>query len=425
MTCSDFKLLFFTNSYPYSSAAENTFIEPELPHLIREFSSIVIIPKSSEGDKSDIPHEISVDLSFSRMLSSKLFFVALIHNTILSVTSSFFYTEIYKNPKKTMHPLSIVRLIFFLGTALRTKKWVQNYISKNNVDLSKTIFYTYWFYDIAFGICLVKEKNPQMIVISRAHGADLFDEQHKPPYIPYRPEIFNYMNKIFTDSESGKKYLSIRYPAWDSIICLSRMGVEKQSIITRNSDDGIFRIVSCSYLVSVKRIDLLILGLCKLGEIRENQIFEWTHIGDGPLKGVLEKKARLLLPQNIRFIFTGYVPRGGVIGYYKNHKIDVFINVSSSEGTPVSIMEAQSCGIPVIATSVGGNVEIVTNENGFLLEGTPTPLEIADAIGTFLDNPSITMKKKSISRENWNEKYNSEKNFRCFVQDLIKILNTR
>lgn len=59
-----------------------------------------------------------------------------------------------------------------------------------------------------------------------------------------------------------------------------------------------------------------------------------------------------------------------VYDYYKSNKVDVFVNVSYSEGLPVSLMEASSFGIPVIATDVGGSAEIIDKEqkNGFLLD---------------------------------------------------------
>jgi len=44
------------------------------------------------------------------------------------------------------------------------------------------------------------------------------------------------------------------------------------------------------------------------------------------------------------------------------------MNLSETEGIPVSIMEAQSAGVPILATNLGGTSEIVNNENGFLVE---------------------------------------------------------
>ena len=61
----------------------------------------------------------------------------------------------------------------------------------------------------------------------------------------------------------------------------------------------------------------------------------------------------------------------------------MFINVSSTEGIPVSIMEAMSFGIPVIATAVGGTPEIVNNENGYLLSKDPSAKELAEVIQNF------------------------------------------
>ena len=63
----------------------------------------------------------------------------------------------------------------------------------------------------------------------------------------------------------------------------------------------------------------------------------------------------------------GHAPHGDVAVYYASHAVDAFINVSASEGLPVSIMETQSFGTPVIPTSVGGTPELVTQQNGWLL----------------------------------------------------------
>jgi glycosyltransferase involved in cell wall biosynthesis len=136
----------------------------------------------------------------------------------------------------------------------------------------------------------------------------------------------------------------------------------------------------------------------------------------------LEQIARIQLPQNVKYTFLGFVQNGGVISFYQNNQIDVFINISSSEGTPVSIMEAQSCSIPVIATAVGGNSEIVTNDNGLLLSENPEPREIANAICILLNDRNLIRDKKKKSYENWYNNYNSEKNLQAFVKELSNIL---
>lgn len=63
----------------------------------------------------------------------------------------------------------------------------------------------------------------------------------------------------------------------------------------------------------------------------------------------------------------GNVPNELFIQFLKNNAISFFINVSTREGIPVSMMEAISCSIPLIGTDVCGVPEIVTRDTGFLI----------------------------------------------------------
>jgi len=110
-----------------------------------------------------------------------------------------------------------------------------------------------------------------------------------------------------------------------------------------------------------------------------------------------------------------------VMEFYKTNPIDLFINVSSSEGIPVSIMEAQAFGVPVMATDVGGTAEIVNNENGILLPANPSVEAIADEISALIGNQTELKKKRGISVNNWKTYFNAEENYRNFSKQLVKI----
>ena len=104
----------------------------------------------------------------------------------------------------------------------------------------------------------------------------------------------------------------------------------------------------------------------------------------------------------------------------------LFINVSSSEGIPVSIMEAMSAGIPVIATAVGGTPEIVVDRmNGALLSAHPSPEAIAARI---LEYEALDADRKRSYREaaleTWNRAYDANVNFPAFVRDLLSLGNS-
>jgi glycosyltransferase involved in cell wall biosynthesis len=132
----------------------------------------------------------------------------------------------------------------------------------------------------------------------------------------------------------------------------------------------------------------------------------------------MEKCTSSSLPKNVVYKFTGILPNSEVLSYYQHNSIDVFINVSAWEGIPGSIMEAQSCGIPVIATAVGGTPEIVSEKVGFLISENPSPTEIADALGFFADHPDITQQMRLNSIANWDSHYNASKNFTEFANSL-------
>jgi len=107
--------------------------------------------------------------------------------------------------------------------------------------------------------------------------------------------------------------------------------------------------------------------------------------------------------------------------FYQQNPIDVFVNLSLAEGTPRSIMEAISCGIPVIATAVGGNAEIVSERNGLLLDPEPTPEEIALQLLKLFDHPEIAAEKRNGSRLVWQESYRAEDNYPAFINRLKAI----
>ena len=109
------------------------------------------------------------------------------------------------------------------------------------------------------------------------------------------------------------------------------------------------------------------------------------------------------------------------MSFYRECPADVFINASETEGTPVAVMEAVSCGIPVIATAVGGNQEIVGERNGILLSENPSPHEIADAILNLLDNRKMSLEMRDESRRIWMERYNADANYSAFAERLRSI----
>ena len=173
-------------------------------------------------------------------------------------------------------------------------------------------------------------------------------------------------------------------------------------------------IASCSSIIAVKRIDLIIDVLSKL-----HIPFLWIHLGDGELRGEMEKYACSKLRSGA-YEFLGYVDNEEISSIYEKYDVDFFLNLSDSEGVPVSIMEAMSMGIPAIARNVGGNREIIDGENGLLLKDTMYEQQIEQIVSKRFQKEEYE-KLVDASYDIWEQNYCDEENYKRFFDALAKI----
>ena len=418
-------IVIFTGSYPHKIEAEESFLNPEIKYVSLSFARIIIVPEFIGGNRQSLAPGIEIDESYAEnyakyRLSNRLGREAIAFSFVFR--SSLLFQEILKYPLMLFSLRKLKRLLSFIVLAIRVRNWTCNFIKTKNIDLENTIFYTYWFNHISAGIGLTRKMYPRIKIVSRAHNADLYEERYQPAYIPCRHETLSALDKLFLISENGRDYLFRRYPLFAGKYEVSRLGVEDAGFLSECQKDGIFRILSCSFITAVKRPDLLLTGMRELALLRPRQKFEWYHIGDGPLRPYIEELAKKILPGNIEFHCLGRLPNNKAILFYKNNAVDVFVNVSSFEGIPVSIMEAQNCAIPVIAAGVGGTPEIVSDKVGVLLGSNPQPEEIAEAICSLLDNPELAKEKRNASRINWESNFCADKNYADFSRRLKLLL---
>ncbi len=170
-------------------------------------------------------------------------------------------------------------------------------------------------------------------------------------------------------------------------------------------------IASCSSIIDVKRLDLIIDILSQL-----NIDFYWVHIGTGELEEKIRKYAsKKLKKENYKFL--GRIDNSKILQTYIDYDVDYFINMSDSEGIPVSIMEAISLGIPCIARNVGGNPEVVNNEYGLLLNDIKNEY-INEFLSLRLQNTKKYQELSINSLEKWKKDYNAERNYIDFFKHI-------
>jgi glycosyltransferase involved in cell wall biosynthesis len=115
-------------------------------------------------------------------------------------------------------------------------------------------------------------------------------------------------------------------------------------------------------------------------------------IGDGPERAALESRAAALGASG-SVMFAGY--RSDVRALMQ--AFDVYVNSSNYEGVSLTILEAMASGVPVIATSVGGNPEVVVDvETGYLVPSSAPA--IGDAIARLAHQPHVRRKLGDAAR---------------------------
>ena len=283
------------------------------------------------------------------------------------------------------------------------------------------IFYAYWMYMPALVGAILKKKFPRARLISRAHSYDIYEYRARESYLPFRKFIFDQADALYPISQSACDYLRSSYPYLDmEKVHLRHLGTLDKGINPPKKPDSPFRLVSCSSLSPVKRVDRILESLALLDPVP----VEWIHFGSG--EGLEELKARAREVFSGRFLsfdFRGQVPNAEIYRYYQENHVDLFLNASTIEGIPVSIMEALSFGIPVLATRVGGTPEIVRpGENGFLLEKDFSNEDYARAIQRAL---ALSEKETGLYRKNarelWEKEFRAEKNYPAFVEENFDI----
>jgi colanic acid/amylovoran biosynthesis glycosyltransferase len=395
-------LILLTDSFPYG--IKETFLEAEIGFLSDAFKSVHIFPLHGSGEYRRQAANVTVHspfLSFHTKNQKQLFISGLCNKSPYRFAIKECWKKaIYKNPSQFRVWMAATLVFRAAYSNHQRMSELKSLIGDNSV------VYSYWGDKLALMIPFLS-KNRSYNNVVRFHRTDLYEE-FKAGYIPFRSLLLPTVGHFAFISEDGQNYLSKRYPAWVHNAHICRLGVFDNGINPVNFSLA-FHLVSCSYMVPVKRIPLLIEALQKL-EIT----VKWTHIGTGSEYDRICNLANQL-PSNIDVELLGERTNHEVLSYYASTPIDLFVNVSESEGVPVSIMEALSFGIPVMATAVGGTAEIVDDEVGKLLPLTISAQQLAEEIQAFCESTQAA-NKRFAARKRWSERCDAEKIYSKFAE---------
>ena len=127
----------------------------------------------------------------------------------------------------------------------------------------------------------------------------------------------------------------------------------------------------------VKNYEMLLKAICF---VKETVPYKVVFVGDGPERPKLEEFVRVNHLPNIVF----YGEKHNVSDYLRT--FDLFVLPSLTEGISNTILEAMACGVPVLATRVGGNPELVENHVTGELFTSGDHVTLSKRIEVFLSN---------------------------------------
>jgi glycosyltransferase involved in cell wall biosynthesis len=130
--------------------------------------------------------------------------------------------------------------------------------------------------------------------------------------------------------------------------------------------------------------------------------FKIYIVGDGSERLNIEKQAEIINQEHGELIaFTSWIEDVAPF----NHAMDIICLSSKNEGTPVSLIEAQAAGVPVISTNVGGVKDIVAHgKTGFIIEANDLK-SYADKLIELIENEPLRNKMSENGWQHVGEKY--------------------
>lgn len=369
------------------------FVSSLLKHLDKEFERVFLVSKEVDKGKK-----------------KKIF--CFLKACFMSVGNFFVLLKEKRINIKSV--LDILKLNYAAQCLIySSKKIIEKY---NSEEISVLAV---WFWSEALAAARIKKTYQKIRTVSLAHSFEIDQEKNSVYDLGYLALKHKYLDHIvFISQNMRNAYIQNIKKSIDlNNIQVLYLGSNKK-YYHRHQEKAkeIFHIVSCSRVVKEKRVHLILEALKLLKNIR----IEWTHFGDGVLMSELKRQSTETISNSLKINLKGAVSNDEIQKNYAEKNYTLFLNVSTSEGIPVAIMEAMSYGIPVMATDVGGNNEIVSKDTGVLLPKDINAQMLSNELLNFA-NISVEKYKKMKQKAEcvWKKKFDAEKNMKKIV-DLLK-----
>jgi L-malate glycosyltransferase len=268
------------------------------------------------------------------------------------------------------------------------------------------IFHSHRYKENLLSLLMSRYRTPKKR-ISTLHGLPEF--HGKPPTLNQRLKIranYFFLSRFFTAvavSQDIRKTLLDRFGFQNTKVEVIHNGIECSSPnLTGNRNSDPFVIGSSGRLFSVKDFPLMV-EIAKIISERGVNGVRFEIAGDGPDMSAIESLIKRYGLSD-SFLLKGHV--NDMDSFYRG--LDLYINTSVHEGIPMTILEAMSHGLPVIAPAVGGFGEIFDDgKEGFLVK-TRSPHDFAEKCLFLKNNSPERSRMSSAAKEKVEREFSAQ-----------------
>ncbi len=412
-------LFVFTKHYPFGTAEQ--YIADEQEYLAEAFAKIVFVPCEVFGEKQ-MQHVRPIPANADILLLNQEAAVAPRGKRRWRELAAVFFGEWKTARNKTWFWKERKRYLSVLVHQSRCADVLTRLLDTKYAGM-RHCFYTYWIHNSTIMLGLMKRRGTIRDFVSRGHSIDLYDWDWTSTrtaglkVLPFHN--FNIASTPFICPISlhGERFLKNKFPQYAHKIKAFRLGVHDCG---NNPYDpsAVFTIVSCGGVTFSK-------GIHRIPGVLELLDFpvRWVHFGsDGNATELVQAAIKKLGPGR-EAVLRGYTPNAEIKTFYATQPVNLFISLSEVEGIPVSIMEAISFGIPVLATEVYGTPEVANSETGFCVPYESNPETIAALIRGLHNDPVRQQALRKQAKVFFRNNFYAPDNYRSFASGLLRHLD--
>jgi len=310
-----------------------------------------------------------------------------------------------KQAEKRLFPITLKYMILLYIFIIKNKNLLKGrIISINQIE---------WALPFLYPIT----SNPVVVTIHGFHGVSAFlkRKENITFYGRIKTFIYNHLerlvikkaDKIIVVSQERYNFYILKYPNNCKKFIFIPPFINRQKFFYRKNKKYLREkyellkndivLLYIGRIVKEKNIDLLVKSFKKLNKMKNGKKLKLLLVGNGIFK---EKIENIINDEKMENVFLMNEMSHNLMPEIINCA-NIFILVSSFEGTPISVLEALSCGIPVVASKAGDLPKLIINGvNGYLIDNF-SELELMNAINYIIKIKLEPYKCVESAKEYW------------------------